>query len=381
MVMPQQRQSGTDASLLSRFLLGFEGTVLPDELRAWLAQGLGGVAIFRRNWTSVEGLRELTGEIRRAAGRPVLIGIDQEGGTKFSLPEPFTEWPPPAELGRLNDPEAVSQVAYAIARELRAAGCNLNFAPMLDLHMNPESPVTTRRSFGRDPRKVGRMGVAFARGLREGGVLACAKHFPGHGDAAVDPHEDLPVFAGTTQRLESVELVPFAAAVNEGVPLIMTAHILLPRIDAERPASLSRKMLTEVLRQRMGFQGVILADDLGMGAIARRYAAGDAAIAAFAAGSDMAALCHDWSAVRPAIEAVARARERGQFNDAEWQASCARVDTLRGMMHGIDIVGEALPSSLLAKPPLDVIGCAKHRAVADAIRARIAKLPKGEGRS
>src|SRR5712692_8732683 len=147
MVMPQQRQSGTHASLLSRFLLGFEGTALPDELHDWLAHGLGGVAIFRRNWTSVEGLRNLTGEIRRAAGRPALIGIDQEGGTKFSLPEPFTEWPPPAELGRLGDAALVQQMARTIARELRAAGCNLNFAPMLDLHMNPGSPVTTRRSF------------------------------------------------------------------------------------------------------------------------------------------------------------------------------------------------------------------------------------------
>ncbi len=362
--MPRQRQSGTHASFLSRFLLGFEGTVLPNELGEWLAQGLGGVAIFRHNWTSVEGLRNLTGEIRRAAGRPVLIGIDQEGGTKFSLPEPFTEWPPPAEFGRLNDAKAVSQVAYAIARELRAAGCNLNFAPMLDLHMNPESPVTTRRSFGRDPRQVGQMGAAFARGLREGGVLACAKHFPGHGDAAVDPHEDLPVFAGTAQRLESVELVPFAAAIAVGVPLVMTAHILLPRIDAERPASLSPHMLTEVLRQRMGFQGVILADDLGMGAIARRHAAGEAAIATFQAGSDVAMLCHDWSAVRPAMEAVAAAREKGLLGEDEWQASAARIERAR----------TAAEERADPQPGLKVIGCAEHRALAGAIRARIAAL-------
>ncbi len=209
---PQTKTKARD-SALARFMLGFEGDSLPGELSEYLARGLAGVVLYARNYPSAEHLRELTAEIRRAAGRPVLIGIDQEGGTRFALREPFTAWPSATQLGRIGDPALTEQVARAMAVELRAVGCNLNFAPMLDLHINSDSPVTTDRSFGADPHCVAKMGVAFDRGLRAGRVLSCAKHFPGHGDAVVDPHLDLPVFMGAMERLASVELVPFAAAV------------------------------------------------------------------------------------------------------------------------------------------------------------------------
>ena len=276
------------------------------------------MVIYQRNFSSVQNLRDLTAEIRRAAGRPVLIGIDQEGGTRFALREPFTAWPSAAELGRAGDRQLTEEIAQAMAVELRAAGCNLNFAPMLDLHVNADSPVTMDRSFGADPLSVARMGVAFDSGLRTGGVLSCAKHFPGHGDAKVDPHLDLPVFKGTMKRLESAELVPFATAVAVSMPTIMTAHILLPQIDPENPASLSRVVIYGILRRHMGFRGVILADDLGMGAIAKRYAPGEAAVQTLRAGTDIAMLCHDWSAVAPAIAAVEKARGGNLFDEAEW---------------------------------------------------------------
>src|SRR6266849_1618447 len=284
-----RRETRSRDSVLARFMLGFDGDTLSAELAGYLERGLAGVVLYKRNFRTAERRRELTAEIRRAAGRPVLIGIDQEGGTRFALQEPFTAWPSAAELGQAGDLGLVEQVARAMAVELRAAGCNLNFAPMLDLNVNPESPVTKNRSFGADPQLVAKMGVSFDQGLRAGRVLSCAKHFPGHGDAAVDPHLDLPVFAGTMERLESAELVPFAAAVAAGVPLVMTAHILLPQIDPDRPASLSRE---------------ILADDLGMGAVARRYGPAEAAVETIRAGTDIAMLCHDWSAVAPAIDAV-----------------------------------------------------------------------------
>ena len=357
-----------DSSVAPRFLLGFAGTTLPDELRALLAQGLAGVAIFRRNFTSLEGLRALTHELRRAAGGPVLIAMDAEPGGPFSLPEPFTQWPAADELGALDDAPLVEQMAGALARELRAVGANLDFAPMLDLHTNPVSPVTTKRSFGPDPHKVARLGVAFVQQMSAEGVLCCAKHFPGHGDAQMDPHEDLPIFEGTAQRLDSRELVPFAAAINAGVQTIMTAHILLPKIDPERPASLSRKMLSETLRERMEFPGAILADDLGMGAIARRHGAGDAAVQTLRAGSDIAMLCHDWSLVRPALEAVQRARHDGRLSENEWRASHERIEWLRA----------AAESASRETPALDVVGCAEHCSLAEEIRARIANRPKGD---
>jgi len=348
-------------SVLARFLLGFHGDSLPGELAEYLARGLAGVVIFQRNFTSAERLCELTASIREAAGRPVLIGIDQEGGTRFALREPFTAWPSVAELGSLGDAEIVEQVARAMAVELRTAGCNLNFAPMLDLHVNPESPVTKDRSFGADPNLVARMGAAMDRGLRRGGVLSCAKHFPGHGDAAIDPHLDLPVFGGTMERLESAELVPFAAAVAAGVPLVMTAHILLPRIDPELPASLSRALLDGVLRRRLRFQGVILADDLGMGAITKRYGVGEAAVKTLLAGTDVAMLCHDWSAVQPAIAAVRTARREGRFDEEEWNASLGRIERACTQAEAAG-----------PKPSLDILGCAENRRLAEAIQARLA---------
>ena len=311
-----------------RFMVGFEGTRLPDEVRRLLREGLAGIALYPRNFTSLEGLRALTTEIRGAAAKPVLIGIDQEGGTRFSLPAPFTQWPSPAEFGAAGDPRAVRDAARVIGRELAAAGCNLNFAPMLDLHVNPESPVTQHRSYGSEAELVGRMGAAFLAGLADAGMLGCAKHFPGHGDAVVDPHEDLPVFHGTAERLTRAELAPFVAAISAGVPTIMTAHILVPKIDTARPASLSRHFLTVLLREGMGFQGLILADDLGMGAIRKRFGPGEAAVETFAAGADVAMFCHDLSQVGPALDATSRALESGALPLAEWEAAGERVDRI-----------------------------------------------------
>ena len=356
-----RRETRSRDSVLARFMLGFDGETLPAELAGYLEGGLAGVVLYKRNFHSVEGLRELTAEIRRAAGRPVLIGIDQEGGTRFALAEPFTAWPSAAELGRAHDIGLTEQVARAMAVELRVAGCNLNFAPMLDLNVNPESPVTKDRSFGADPRLVAKMGVAFEHGLRAGRVLSCAKHFPGHGDTLVDPHQDLPVFSGAMERLESAELVPFAAAVAAGVPMVMTAHILLPKIDAERPASLSRTMLDGVLRHSMGFRGIILADDLGMGAIAKRYGPGEASIETLRAGTDIAMLCHDWQAVAPAIDAVRKAHVAGRFDVAEWHASLERIE------HACTLAELPVPEA-----GLDILACEEFRALAAAIRARLA---------
>ena len=295
--MNTETQSKTQPrdSVLARFMLGFDGDSLPGELAEYLARGLAGVVLYQRNFTKREGTAGT--HIGNSPSRGTPRADRHRSGRRDAVCSSRTihRVAIGCGLGRFGDVESVEQVAHAMAMELRAVGCNLNFAPMLDLHVNPESPVTKDRSFGSDPKLVARMGAAFDRGLRSGGVLSCAKHFPGHGDAAVDPHLDLPVFAGTMERLESAELVPFAAAVAAGVPLVMTAHILLPQIDPENPASLSRTMLDGVLRRHLRFDGVILADDLGMGAIAKRYGPGEAAVQTLLAGTDIAMLCHDWS--------------------------------------------------------------------------------------
>jgi len=176
----------------------------------------------------------------------------------------------------------------------------------------------------------------------------------------VDPHLDLPVFAGTLERLESAELVPFAAAVASGVPLVMTAHILLPQIDAENPASLSRTILDGVLRRRLRFSGVILADDLGMGAIAKRYGPGEAAVQTILAGTDVAMFCHDWNAVASAIASVRSARQEGRFNDDEWRASLDRIDRVCAQAEA--------PGP---QPSMSTLGCEENQRLAEEIRARL----------
>jgi beta-N-acetylhexosaminidase len=350
--------------VLERLVLGFHGTSLPPEIAPLVRAGLAGVALYPRNFASPAGLRALTDALRRAADAPLLIGIDQEGGTRFALPPPFTAWPSPAELGRLGDAALAEEVARAIGAELRAAGVNTDFAPMLDLAVNPDSPVTKDRSFGRDPAEVARLGVAFLRGLAAEGVLGCAKHFPGHGDTALDPHLDLPSFDGTRERLRQEELVPFAAAIDAGVPLIMTAHILLPRIDPELPASLSPAVLEDLLRRDLRFAGVILADDLGMGALSRRYGCGDSAVRTILAGTDIAMLCHDPSAVPGAVDAVAAALDTGRFDAGKWAAGRARIARLR----------EQIGAAERPAPPLEIIGCRTHALLARKARARLEAL-------
>jgi len=342
-------------SVLRHFLLGFQGTRVSTTLRGLLRDGLAGVAIYRRNWQNIHGLRGLCDEVRDAAGTAqVLIGIDQEGGTAFSLPEPFTTWPSPETLGRLGSESVVEKIAQAMALELRAVGVNLNFAPMLDVQVNAGSPVTSGRSFGADPTLVGRVGAAFIRGLwHEGRVLACAKHYPGHGDVGVDPHDDLPISEATVQVLDGRDLPPFATAIQAGVPAIMTAHVLLKNIESE-PTSLSRRMLSEVLRQRMGFGGVIFADDLGMGAMRARYGVEKAAVRALAAGSDIVMLCHDESLVQPCLAAVQRAQETYLLDDLELRASELRIANLLN----------AAERATGDVPPLNVIGCAEHQSIA-----------------
>lgn len=348
------------AEVLEKLIVGFQGRELPSVLRDLLVQGLGGVVLFPRNFSGAAELKLLTAEIQRAAGQPVLIGIDQEGGTRFSLPAPFTQWVSPEELGKLDDSELVETQAAALARELRSVGCNLDFAPMLDLHSHPNSPVTLGRSFGSDPQKVSRLGAAFARGLAKEGILACAKHFPGHGDATVDPHLDLPIFRGDLERLMSTELVTFMELISAKVPMIMTAHIFLPEIDAKFPASLSRKILHGILRDA-DFDGVILADDLAMGAIAKVRAPAESAVLTFQAGSDMALICHDWNLVVPTIERLSSARNRGEFDQDEWEASHRRIERLQ----------QKLRSEKEPIPALDVVGCAEHRAIVEKIRSQL----------
>ena len=262
---------------------GFEGLEAPPELLAMIRKGeVGGAILFARNIDTPAQVRELVLRLHDAAPpeHPLLVSIDQEGGRVQRLRAPWTEWPPMRRFGEHDDLDATQALGEALARELRDLGIDLDFAPVVDVDTNPDNPVIGDRSFSRSPEDVGRHAVALIRGLQGEGVAACAKHFPGHGDTDVDSHLALPKVDHSLERLREVELPPFAAAAKAGVASVMTAHVIVSALDADRPATLSPTAIS-LLRDEIGYDGVVFSDDLDMKAVAdhftpgRRHATGD----------------------------------------------------------------------------------------------------------
>jgi beta-N-acetylhexosaminidase len=318
-----------------RVMVGFEGFEPSADLRRLLREfRVGGVILFARNVDGPEQLAELVRELQslaRDAGHdlPLLVAVDQEGGRVQRLRAPWTLWPPLRALGRGGSEEVARQVGAALAAELSSCGIRLDFAPVVDVDTNPANPVIGDRSFGDDPERVGRLGAAMIRGLQEGGVAACAKHFPGHGDTGVDSHLELPVVDHSLSRLRDVELRPFRAAVEAEVATIMTAHVLVRDLDPGVPATLSARIIGELLRGELKFPGVVVADDLEMGAIAKAWPAGDAAVRAARAGCDLLPVCKAPDAQAAAVEGLVRALEAEELRWKDAEDSLARVRRLK----------------------------------------------------
>src|SRR5687767_10726289 len=255
---------------------------------------LGGITVFNRlgNIETPDQVAGLAFDVRNLGQEmPAWVGIDQEGGRVARLRSPFTEWPPMAVLGRSDDAALAKRFAGALAAELSAVGISLDYAPVLDIHTNPKNPVIGDRALGDKPDTVAKLGRVIIEELQRAGVAACGKHFPGHGDTATDSHFELPIVEHPPDRLRAVEFVPFKAAIDAGVAFIMTAHVRVTSIDDERPATTSPKIVQRILREELGFQGVIVSDDLEMKAIADNYTPGDAAVATIAAGCDAVLMC------------------------------------------------------------------------------------------
>ena len=269
-------------------LPGFPGPVAPDWVRRRLSEGLGGVVLFGWNVESREQLAALTASLR-AENDDVLIAIDEEGGDVTRLETAHgSSYPGNAALGAVDDVDLTERVAAAIGAELAAVGVNVDLAPVADVNTNPLNPVIGIRSFGADGDLVARHVAAFVRGLQRAGVVACAKHFPGHGDTAEDSHHELPVVAS----LEEAALLPFRAAVDAGVRCVMTAHIVVRSLGDE-PATMSARVLQELLRDELGFDGLVMTDALEMRAISATVGVEEGAVRALAAGADAIGLGHD----------------------------------------------------------------------------------------
>ncbi len=312
-------------------MVGFHGTALAPEWREWLLECRpGGVMLFARNVVNPEQVARLTNDLQACAPNPpLLIAIDEEGGRVSRLPRGFTTFPSAGSVAARHSPDEASGMAAVTARELRAVGINMNMAPVLDVNTNPANPVIGDRSYGDDPERVCAFGLAVMAGLRDHGVIPCGKHFPGHGDTMTDSHDVLPVVGAGRARLDAVELAPFRQAIRRGLPAIMTAHVRYPALDAKAPATLSRTILTEMLRNELGFHGVTLTDDMEMGAILNHGSMQEASVGALRAGADMLLICHRRERQREAALAIERALERGELAVERLAVSVDRIQALK----------------------------------------------------
>jgi beta-N-acetylhexosaminidase len=278
------------------------------------------------------------------------------------LKEPWTIWPAARAVGRAGSEETARRMAEALAEELKACGIRYDFAPCVDVDTNPKNPVIGDRSFGDDPDLVGRIGAAMIRGFQESGVAACAKHFPGHGDTDVDSHLDLPSIEHSRARLEDVELRPFRKAIEAGVATVMASHLLVREIDDALPAVLSPKAVNGLLREDMGFTGVVVTDDLEMKAVAKHWTPAQISVMAAKAGCDLLAICRSPDAQVEAIESLIRALEAGEIPFKEAEAAEGRVRALKERF----LAGYRDPDPREAR---EAAGRVEHRAVAERIAA------------
>lgn len=339
---------------------GFLGTRVPSEISDRALRGeLAGVIVFTRNFGPEKGtpqafetaaslLAELGTQPTR--GAPMLVCIDEEGGRVRRLGPPVPQLPPARVWGRIGDRALTVRAGKALGEALALLGVNVDFAPILDVDTNPDNPIIGDRAFGSEPAQVIEHALAFAEGLHEGGVLSCGKHFPGHGDTDLDSHLALPRVPHGRERLDRVELLPFAAARGK-IPLIMTAHVVFPAIDPDVPATLSRAVITGLLRQELGYDGVIVSDDLEMKAVADHYGVAESAVRAIEAGCDLLLVCRDVKLLEEAHHALAkRARDDAAFR-ARLTNAVSRVDALRARLprfqpRGLSALREAIESGL-----------------------------------
>ncbi len=291
--------------------------------------------LFRPNIVEPGQVASLVGTLRRASPQemPLAVSVDQEGGLVQRLRAPLTRWPDMFSVAAAGDPSRTEAVGRALGDELAALGIGWNFAPVLDVHTNPANPVIGNRAFGVTPESVVTHALAFWRGLRAAGVLGCGKHYPGHGDTHTDSHLELPVVSHPEPRLRAVELAPFAAAARAGMAAFMTAHVVYPAWDAHRPATLSPRVARHILRDQLGFAGLLVSDDLGMRAVADRWPIEELVVESLMAGVDHFLVREPLERQEAAWTALVRAAEARPEVRERVRESAARVAAFKSMLN------------------------------------------------
>ncbi len=346
-------------------MVGFDGTSPTKEVECAIRKHhVGGVILFSRNIEHPLQLAKLTSSLQALSKQgPLFMGIDQEGGRVSRLSHPFTKFPKARALGEINDIPLTYSAAEAMAKELTAVGINLNFAPVLDIDTNPDNPVIGDRAFSKSPLVVAEHGLAMMSGLQDNKIIACGKHFPGHGDTHLDSHKTLPTVTHSLSRLNDIELKPFIHLAQNRLASMMTAHVLYKGIDQKRPATLSKKIVTGLLREAIGFLGVVISDDLEMKGITDYGTVAESAVLAIAAGCDLLLVCHSFDQQVATLAALIQAVEKGDIPEARIEQSVARILALKERFH---LGGRKTDLDAIKK----VVGADQHQSLIEEIERR-----------
>lgn len=312
---------------------GVNGTEMNDDTKNIIENDhVGGIILFGDNIESAGQTVDFLNDIKDANEKnpsPLLTGVDEEGGSVTRVPDDVTSLPTNQAIGELDDPDLSYDVGSVLGEQMKALGFNLDFAPVMDVNSNPDNPVIGDRSFGDDPDTVSKLGVQTMKGIQSKDIISVMKHFPGHGDTGVDSHLELPKVDKGRDDLRNLELIPFQKAIENGADVSLIAHILLPQIDADNPASMSQKVITDMLRDDLGFDGVVVTDDLTMEAITDNYDIGEAALQSVKAGGDLMLVAHDYDSVQKVFDTLKEAVENGELSEERIDESVERIQNLK----------------------------------------------------
>lgn len=332
-ILNQMAEMSLEEKIGQLFIVGLEGYSLDDNSLEMIEKHhVGGFILFKRNIKDVEQLVALTNALKAANSNnkiPLFISVDEEGGIVSRMPEEIKKLPSSGSLGRLGNEGLSYEVGKILGYQLKLFGFNMNFAPILDINSNPQNPVIGERAFGADKELVSKLGIQTMKGIQSQGVISVVKHFPGHGDTSVDSHVGLPRVDHGLDRLREFELVPFTRAIENGADAVMVAHILFPQIDSDNPSTLSRAIITDILKGEMGFEGLVITDDMTMGAIMENYSIGDAVVKSILAGSDLILVCHGYENELEAIAAIKQAVEEGKISEDRIDESLYKILQLK----------------------------------------------------
>lgn len=325
-------------------LVGIKGKTAGDEAQKMIAEDkVGGIILYSSNVGSLKELVTLTNDLKKSNSgnpAPLFMSIDQEGGKVSRLPAEYAAFPSNAAVGQGGNAAAAGTMGGLLAKAVKSSGFNMNFAPVLDINSNPDNPVIGSRSFGNNAELVSRLGIAEMKGLEREDVIPVVKHYPGHGDTSVDSHLALPVIDKTAAELAKLEWLPFQAAVQEKADAVMVAHILFPKLDPDRPASLSKVIIGQQLRKQMGYDGVVITDDLTMGAIVMNYSLPAAAVDTVLAGSDILLVAHEYKNEQAVRTALLKSVKDGTIPESRIDESVYRILKLKAKYQLSD---EAVP--------------------------------------